>query len=175
MEKIVCFLDSFVERVCQILAILFYVLTAAVIIQVFLRYILNTTIVKLDELQWHLYGFLVMASLAYAQLKKAHVSIDVFSHNFSKKTKIIVTLLGTLILFFPFCLITIYHSVEYTTFALISGERSNAPSGLPYRWIIKGSITFGFILWFLANLSLFLVNLMALFPKKKIVKNNDRH
>ena len=53
----------------------------------------------------------------------------------------------------PFVWVVFYHSLDFVADAWRTGERSDAPLGLPYRWAIKAVIPMSFGLLGLAALS----------------------
>ena len=133
-----------------------------IVSNVLLRYVFKSNSIKLEELQWHLYGVIVLIGLSYAQLEGAHSRIDLFHHNFSNPTKIIIEIVGHIVLLFPFLTVLFLHSLELTTDAYVHLQGSEAPSGLPYRWIIKSFIPSSLILLFLASVSRVLQDLQHL-------------
>lgn len=146
-------IDSFIKRLCVGIGWLYVVLVLVIILQVVLRKGFSSGLIMLEELQWHLYALCVMFGLAYAQVNNAHIRVDLFYTKFRKRTKYIIEILGILCLVMPFIAIVFLHSLDFFAESYRINESSDAPSGLPYRWIIKGVIPVSFALLALAMLS----------------------
>jgi hypothetical protein len=66
-------LDFFVLLVSRAAASLFFILTAAIVIHVVLRYVAGINLVWLEELHWQLYAFLATLGVASAAATDSHV------------------------------------------------------------------------------------------------------
>ncbi len=129
------------------------ILVFVIILQVVLRYGFGSGLIVLEELQWHLYAVGVMFGVSYAQANDAHIRVDIMHMRFSPKTQRIFEIVGIVIFLLPFVWVVFYSSLEFVYDAWRIGERSDAPLGLPYRWLIKGAIPASFALLGLAALS----------------------
>lgn len=138
--------DHWVLRLGNLIAWVYALLVAVIITQVVLRKGFSSGLIVLEELQWHLYAVGFMFGLSYAQVKDAHVRVDLFYNNFSPRVKHAVELVGMLIFVLPLIFVVIYHSIDFVYDAWRIGERSDAPAGLPYRWLIKSVIPVAFAL-----------------------------
>ena len=129
------------------------VLIAVIILQVVLRYGFGSGQIVLEELQWHLYAVGVMFGVSYAQANDAHIRVDIVHMRFSPRTQRLFEVFGIVLFLLPFVWVVFYSSLEFVYDAWRLGERSDAPLGLPYRWLIKGAIPAAFGLLGLAALS----------------------
>lgn len=129
------------------------------------RYWFNITSAATIELEWHLFSVLFLLGAAYTLQRDGHVRVDVFYERFSERTKAWVNLLGTVFFLFPFCGVAIYKSLPFVWDALLQGEMSSQPGGLPHRWVIKSSIPLGLSLLALQGVSLALRSLQTLLGK----------
>ncbi|WP_315983734.1 TRAP transporter small permease subunit [Aliamphritea spongicola] len=107
----------------------------------------------LEELQWHLYAIGVMFGLAYAQTTNSHIRVDLFYTGFRARTKYLVEIFGILFLLLPFITVIFLHSLDFVADAWRINEHSESPSGLPWRWLIKGVIPVSMAMLILAALS----------------------
>ncbi len=141
-------IDGVIKKIGHGISWVYVILIAVIITQVILRRGFSSGLIVLEELQWHLYAIGVMFGLAYAQATNAHVRVDVLSMHFSNRWKHIVEIVGICIFLLPFLYVIFYHSLDFVYEAFRSSERSNAPSGLPFRWIIKSVIplSIGFLM-----------------------------
>ncbi len=153
VPKICVVLDNFVKKIGEWLSWLNGLLVIVIIVQVVLRYVFGRGLVSLEELEWHLYAVGIMLGLSYCLVTDSHIRLDIFHVNFSKKTKEIIEILGILILLMPFAIIIFTHSLDFVYEAIRVNEHSDAPLGLPYRWIIKSFIPIGFGLLMVAGAS----------------------
>lgn len=107
----------------------------------------------IQELEWHLHGVLFMGWLGYAYVRNVHVRIDVFTSHRPARTQAMIEVLGILVFAIPYCIVATYFSWEFAHTSWIQNESSDAPNGLPHRWIIKFCLFAGLVLLDLAVLS----------------------
>lgn len=98
------------------------------------------TINSSTELQWYLYGFLVLFSATYAMHTDSHVRVDLLYQHFSPRIKHLVDVLGHLLFLIPFCLMVAYLYWPQVVVSFNSGEQSNF-GGLTDRFLIKGALS----------------------------------
>ncbi len=146
-------LDHIIRVVAHIMCWANGILIFVIILQVVLRYGFSHGLVVLEELQWHLYAIAVMFGMSYAMVENAHVRVDILHHSFSDRTTAVIEILGILIFLLPFLWVVFHHSLDFVYEAWRLGERSDAPTGLPYRWAIKAVIPLSFGLLMLAAIS----------------------
>ncbi len=92
-----------------------------------------------QELQWYLFGAVFLLSGAYTLKRNEHVRIDVITGNFSKRTQVIIDILGYLFFLFPMAGLTLYLGTPYAINAIRSQEISGNAGGLilwPARLLI---------------------------------------
>jgi TRAP-type mannitol/chloroaromatic compound transport system permease small subunit len=145
--------DRFILRIGKILSWANGILILVIVLQVFLRYGLGRGLVALEELEWHLYSLAFMCGLSYAIVTNAHVRVDLISISLAPRTREWIELLGVFFLILPFAGIVIYYGMEFWYASWIHNERSLAPMGLPWRWVIKALIPLSFGLLALAAVS----------------------
>ncbi|MEQ8560968.1 MAG: TRAP transporter small permease subunit, partial [Cytophagales bacterium] len=108
------------------------------------------------ELEWYFFSILFLLGLSYTFKSDRHVRVDVFYNGFSKKKKDLVNKFGIVLFLIPFCLLVIYYSGKYTYNSWLIMEGSPEANGLPWRFLIKSLIPFGYtLLLFQAVLFLF--------------------
>ena len=128
-------------------------LLVVITIQIVLRYLFNAGGVRLEELQWQIYGVMLITSMSYALVKDAHVRLDQFSAKYPDKIREIVEIFGLVFLLLP-CLVVIFtHSLIFFQHSLAINESSSAPTGLPMLWIFKAFLPLGVFLYGLAAIS----------------------
>ncbi len=148
-------LDAAVSLVGRLAAWLALALIAVIMLDVITRrlFVLGST--RLQELEWHLHGTLLLLVIGFAYLRNAHVRIEIFREQMSPRGRAIVEMIGCLLLIAPFCWLMVNSGYTYAYRAFVVGEGSPALTGLPHRFIIKGMIPLGFALVAMAALAVF--------------------
>jgi TRAP-type mannitol/chloroaromatic compound transport system permease small subunit len=118
---------------------------------------------KLQEMEWHLHVAVFAPWLGLCYLHNAHVRIDVFTGNLPARTQAWIELVGCLVFAIPYCLVVFYFSGDFALLSFMQNESSDAPTGLPYRWIIKFVLFLGIVALLAAVISVFLRKLVYLF------------
>jgi TRAP-type mannitol/chloroaromatic compound transport system permease small subunit len=118
---------------------------------------------KLQELEWHLHTALFSAWLGLCYVYNAHVRIDVFTGNLAPRTHAWIELVGCLVFAIPYCLVVVYYGYLFANLSYLQNEFSDAPTGLPYRWIIKGILFIGTVLLIAAVFSVMFRRIAFLF------------
>ncbi len=146
MKKIIDLIDRLNLWVGKAISWLVVVLVLLIVFDVILRYLFNIGSVANAEMEWHLFGAIILLGLGYAYQQDRHVRVDVFYQRFSPKRKEWVNLIGTLIFLLPFCVVAAYKSWPFVVSSFEIRETSPDPGGLPARYIIKSAIPIGFVL-----------------------------
>jgi len=100
---------------------------------------------RLQELEWHLHAVLFCTWLGYAYIRNGHVRIDVFTVGLSRRNKLWLELICCLIFALPYLWVALPYAQEFFLTSWRQGESSDAPTGLPYRFIIKGFLYLAFL------------------------------
>ena len=129
-------------------------LVLVVFVDVIMRYLFNTSFVFVQELEWHLFALIFLIGAGYTLLYDGHVRVDIFYQRYGPKGKAWTNLLGVVLFLIPGCLMIIATSWHFVYRALVVGEGSPDPGGIPYRFIVKGLIPFGFSLLLLQGISM---------------------
>jgi TRAP-type mannitol/chloroaromatic compound transport system permease small subunit len=146
-------LDALVAVFHYVINWIWVLLVLLIVLNVVLRYIVGTSMIWMEELQWHLYAIGWMIGLAYALKLDGHVRVDVVADRLSRRTRGWIELIGLLVLVLPLCYIMLVYGWPFVLRSWTLGEVSAAPGGLPYRWIIKSVILFAFALLAIAAIS----------------------
>jgi len=104
------------------------------------------------EIQWYMFGALVLLGASYTLKRNEHVRVDIVYSNISTRRQIWIDLIGGILFLLPATLILAYLSwpVFYNSWAL--GEISSNAGGL-VRWPIKLFLPVGFALLSLQGIS----------------------
>ena len=150
LSKIV---DQFILKVSGWLAWLSVVLVATIMIQVTMRYVFGKGNVMLEEMQWHIYGVMIIMAISYGVVADNHIRVDVISARFSPRTKAYIEFFGILFLLLPMIWVVFDNSLDLVHDSWRVNESSEAPTGLPYRWAFKSFLCIGMGLFAISALS----------------------
>jgi TRAP-type mannitol/chloroaromatic compound transport system permease small subunit len=109
-----------------------------------LRNVVNPIV--LQELEWHLFSLLFLFGATYAWVHNAHVRVDILYERFSERTKALVSIGGFFAFCVPFCIWGIFSSYDFWWMSFTYWESSPNSNGLPWLFVIKGTLCVGFVL-----------------------------
>ena len=123
---------------------------------VVLRYFFDAGWIWLQEAILWIHALIFLLVAPYALEEDAHVRVDVFYRQWSKKTQALINLLGALLFLCPFSLFLFYSSLDYIFSSWIINEASRDAGGMPYPFIslLKSTIPLTALLLFLQGLSM---------------------
>lgn len=131
------FIDRLLDRIGSWVSLLWLAVMAVILVSVVMRYVFGQGSILLEEITWHIYGAAWLVGLSYALVHDDHVRVDVLHELFSPKTKAWIEFFGILFLLLPFLIIFLWDAVPYFLQSFELNERSQAPDGLPARWVLK--------------------------------------
>lgn len=131
--------------------------------EVVARYVFNSPTIWSYEMSYFLSSFFIVLSLAYTLQTKDHVSIDIIYNKFSEKTQTILSIIFTLMFFFPMWILIAYYMFPLVMGSLETGERSSYGSWLPVIWPFRLWILIGIIMLLLQGIVEFARDLYKLF------------
>ncbi len=140
---------------------LYPLLVVVVVVNVVLRYFLGLGLIELEEIQWHLFAAAFLLGFAWTYAEDGHVRVDVLRQRLSVRAQAWIECLGCLLLLFPFSLIIALHATDFFWQSWLLNERSNMPSGLPARYVIKLILTAALFMLSLQSLSVGMRHLLA--------------
>ncbi len=146
-------IDRIVGLIGEAFSWLWVVLLVVIIGNVILRYVFSQGMIELEELQWYLYAAAWLAGLSYTFIHDGHVRVDVVYERLAPRAQMWLEMSGLLVFFMPFICFVFYQSLPFVELSWVTGETSTSANGLPARWLIKGCLTFSFVLLFLVGLS----------------------
>ena len=113
------------------------------------------------EIQWYMFGALVLLGASYTLKKNEHVRVDIIYSNISTRRQIWVDIIGGVLFMLPATIILAYLSwpVFYNSWEI--GEVSTNAGGL-VRWPIKIFLPIGFALLSLQGISEIIKRIAAL-------------
>ena len=156
-------IDRFVVGVSNRIAWAFPILMGVIVAQIALRRI-GLGQAWLEDMQWWLYGFTMMAGMAYAVTTGSHVRVDIFHRHYSdeKKARLEAIALGWMLL--PFCLVMTDILMHYAFSSVVAREGSDSPNGLHGLYYLKSTLPVLFVFAALAGWAVYLRNLKLFAP-----------
>ena len=151
-ERLAGGIDTLVDLVGRATAWLTLGLALVMASNVLLRYGFSIGSIWMQEFEWHVFVPICVFGMCYALLHGEHVRVDVLFQYFSIKNKHVVDVI-TAILGMLLCVIVIKLSIPYVYQSWSINEGTANPGGIDYRYIVKGLIPLGFVLYLLQSLS----------------------
>jgi len=143
-------IESFFNAISKFLGYLTAFATVLMAVNVFvdtmMRYLFRWGSVGMQEMEWHLLSVVILLGIPFALMEEGHVRVDVIYDRLSHKKRAVINIIGTVIFIMTFSLLIATGSINFVVESFVSGETSNDPGGLPYRWIVKSLIPFSFFL-----------------------------
>ena len=120
------------------------------------------------EIQWYLFGVMVMFGAAFTLNKNEHVRIDIVYGSVSQRAQMWIDLVGSILFLLPVTIILAWVSwpLFYHSYAI--GEMSSNAGGL-LRWPIKLLLPLGFALLTLQGISEIIKRIGALQGRPELV------
>jgi TRAP-type mannitol/chloroaromatic compound transport system permease small subunit len=165
LRRYISFSEKIISGSGKLISWLTALLVLIVCYDVFSRYLLNSSSVAVQELEWHIFSIIFLLGSAYTLKTDNHVRVDVFYSKLSEKGKAWVNLFGTIIYLIPFCLLLIFASKNFVIHSFNIAETSPDPGGLPARFLLKSIIPISFILLLMQSLALMCRSILTIFSK----------
>ncbi|MAM89596.1 TRAP transporter small permease subunit [Allohahella sp. A8] len=146
-------LDRGIVAIGRLSSWIWLIMLAVVLANVFSRFVLARGSIALEELSWHCFGATLMLTLAYAVVMDDHVRVDVLREKMSFRTQAWIECICIVMLALPILVLMIDRLSSYAWTAYIYQEDSQAPSGLPYRFVLKSLMPLGLLLVVIALVS----------------------
>ncbi|BCR03257.1 C4-dicarboxylate ABC transporter substrate-binding protein [Desulfuromonas versatilis] len=162
IKKIVGSIDFLNEKVGFLVSWLTTVLVVVVCYDVFTRYVLRSSSVAVQELEWHIFALVFLLGAAYTLKEDGHVRVDVFYSRCSPRGKALIDFIGGLVFLIPFSILIIWTSKQFVAMSWMIREISPDPGGLPARYLLKAAIPVGFVLVLLQGIAQTLRSLLTL-------------
>ncbi len=162
-KKVCNGIDLINEKVAKISSWALIVLIIVITYEVISRYIFNHPTGWSFEMSYFLSSFLIIMTMAYTLQIKNHVNIDIFYNKFPRRVQLILSIIFTLLFFFPMWILLIQLMVPSVVDSFNKGERSSYGSWLPLIWPFKAWILIGLILLVLQGIVEFLKDIARLF------------
>lgn len=164
MTKLLTGISALNEFIGKLAAWLVLALVLLICYDVTMRYLFQQGSVALQELEWHLFALIFLLGTAYTYKHDAHVRVDlIYNSRFvTDVQRAWINILGIILFLLPFCALILVTSEPFVENAFNYMEGSPDPGGLPYRFILKGSLLVAFALLVLQGIAELLRQILVL-------------
>jgi len=142
--------DKIVKTCGELASWVWVVLIAVIVLNVTMRYVFGEGRIEFEELQWHLYSVGFLIGLSYCVYNDQHIRIDILHERFRPRMRAWVEFFGILILMIPYIAVILVYAPPFIEYSFATGEVSDSPGGLPYRWVIKSFMFIAYVLLLIA-------------------------
>jgi TRAP-type mannitol/chloroaromatic compound transport system permease small subunit len=104
------------------------------------------------ELQWYLFGAVVLLGSAYTFKANEHIRIDILSSRLTKRTRDWIDIFGHLFFLMPLCLVIMWLGWPFFLRSFAQAEVSSSAGGL-IVWPAKLLVPLGFTILFIQSIS----------------------
>ena len=125
------------------------------------------------EIQWYLFGGMVLLGASYTLKMNEHVRVDVFYSHYSERARLWLDLLGGILFLLPMTIIIGWLSWPLFINSYDIGEMSGNAGGL-LRWPVKILIPLGFFLLTLQGISEIIKRAAALMGYLELYADYER-
>jgi TRAP-type mannitol/chloroaromatic compound transport system permease small subunit len=125
------------------------------------RYLFSASSNAWLEIQWYLFGAMVLLGAPYVLKINEHVRVDLVYSMVSERVRLWIDLLGGLLFLLPICVIMIYFTWPWFVESWTLNEASMNAGGL-LRWPVKLMLPIGFLLMALQGISEIIKRIQAL-------------
>lgn len=150
--------NAFLGRVAAVLVLLAALISAT---NAFVRYAFDRSSNAWLEIQWYLFGAIVLLGAAETLRRNEHVRVDLIYSGRSEPTRLRLDIGGILVFLLPFALTMAYLSWPVAWQSFVTQEGSTSAGGL-IRWPFKMLLPVGFVLLALQGLSELIKRVAAL-------------
>lgn len=125
------------------------------------------------EIQWYMFGAMVLLGAAHTLNKNEHVRIDIFYGNLTSRAQMWVDLVGAALFLLPVCVIIGWVSWPLFMNSYAINEMSSNSGGL-LRWPIKLALPLGFLLLGLQGISEIIKRILGLKGHPELVTRYEK-
>ena len=164
IKNVINAIDTLNEVIGRAASWLVLAMVLLICYDVTMRYFFHQGSVALQELEWHLFALIFLLGSAYTLKYDNHVRVDILyqSQYLSNEHRALINIFGILFFLLPFCVLVLITTWPFVENAYYYLEGSPDPGGLPYRYLLKGSILVAFTLLILQGLAELLRNYLIL-------------
>lgn len=127
-------LNDLTGRLVSWITLLMVIVTCAVVLA---RYVFGAGSIALQESVMYMHGIVFMLGIAFTLKEQGHVRVDVLHEKFSRRTRTLIDITGTVLFLLPVSIFILLTSLDYVSFSWSLRESSAQPGGLPGVFLVK--------------------------------------
>lgn len=127
-------LNDLTGRLVSWITLLMVIVTCAVVLA---RYVFGVGSIALQESVMYMHGIVFMLGIAFTLKEQGHVRVDVLHEKFSRRTRTLIDITGTVLFLLPVSIFILLTSLDYVSFSWSLRESSAQPGGLPGVFLVK--------------------------------------
>lgn len=131
------------------------------------RYLFSESSNAWLEIQWYMFGAMVLLGAPYTLKVNEHVRVDVFYSALPYRVRLWIDILGGFLFLLPICTILVYFTWPWFVESWRIGETSSNAGGL-IRWPVKLLLPVGFALVALQGISEIIKRIEALINDRRL-------
>ena len=162
MKFVSLIVNNFIDKISALLTSMLLIMIAVLIIVILGRFLFAWGNIAIQEFVMYIHSTIFMLGICYVCKERSHISIDIFSRNYSDSAKIKITLLFDFIFLIPFSVFMIYISFDMVIASWNILEGSGEAGGLDYVYLLKTLIPLTGFLILLSCISNIIDNLVRL-------------
>jgi len=170
--RVIRAVDGFTARFVHLVALLLVPMILANVVEVFMRYVLDSPTVWAADMTVMTYGSLFMLGSSYAMFKGAHVRTDIFWTGFSVRTRGVIDSTAYVLLFLPVMALIFAISIDDAIYAYSIDERSTLSLWRPILWPFRAVIPVAAVLMFAQGISELLKALWAASTGQELIHHD---
>ncbi len=151
-------LNSSIGRIAEYMVLFCCLISAGNAVS---RYLFSYSSNALLEIQWYLFGFVVLMGASHTLQRNEHVRVDLIYGNVSERARLVIDTIGFLFFLIPAALYLAWMCWPFFALSWHQGEMSQNSGGL-IRWPIKLVLVAGFLMLALQGISELIKRLAAL-------------
>jgi len=155
-------IDWFIEHLGRIVSFLTLFLIGTMSYEVVARYAFNAPTAWSYDSSYMIGGSMMILGASYTLLHKGHVRVDLLYDRFAFRTRQIIDLVFTIVIFFPMVSVLTHRFFQSAFTALERGTRSDFGIWMPLVWPFRMVISFAFALLLLAGVAWFIRIVLSL-------------
>jgi TRAP-type mannitol/chloroaromatic compound transport system permease small subunit len=150
--------SKFIGKIAEYLVLLCALISAG---NATTRYLFNASSNGWLEIQWYLFGFVVLLGASYTLRNNGHVRVDLIYGNVSERARLWIDLIGLIVFLLPATAFITWACWPFFYQSFQNGEMSLNAGGL-IRWPAKALLVAGFGLLFVQGISELIKRVAAL-------------
>ena len=155
-------INNLIDKIFVLLTAMLLIMITVLIIIILGRFLFAWGNIAIQEFVMYLHASIFMLGICYVCKEKSHVSIDIFSRNYSESTKIKIDLVFDFFFLIPFSIFIIYVSFDMVASSWNILEGSGEAGGLDYVYLLKTLIPITGLLILLSCISNIIDNFVRL-------------